>query len=364
MKPSNFLFRVDSSFKIGSGHLMRCLTLAESLRFLGNNCTFVSRAHEGNLNKLIISKDFSLIELPQSESKYKYNDNEPSHADWRDSSWEDDALQTISALKKEKYEWIVVDHYGLWEPWEIEIKDHVSQIMIIDDIADRSHECDLLLDQNLDSNISKYSNLLPKKIKTLFGPQYSLLRPEFQEYREESLLRRKAKKVKNILINFGGGDPNNYIKKTLQSIENSNIPQEIIITVITGRLAKNNKGDNYIETALANKIVYYDYVENMAELLTNTDLVIGAAGSTSWERCCLGVPSIIFSIAKNQDEIARSLSDSGASFLMSEDSFFDGSLSNQLNKLIHSELLLSCSNEARKITDGKGTDRVIREIYD
>ena len=156
METVNYVFRVDSSDKIGSGHLMRCLTLARALRDVGALCSFICRALEGNLNHLVVSNGFSLNELAQSGAGAKTtHENEPYHSFLREADWEVDATETLSVLSALKPQWLVVDHYGLWYDWQVVVGSG-CKIMVIDDLADRKHHCDLLLDQNLGSDTVGY----------------------------------------------------------------------------------------------------------------------------------------------------------------------------------------------------------------
>ena len=122
METVNYVFRVDSSSKIGSGHIIRCLTLARALRDIGAICSFVCRALEGNLNHLVVSEGFSLNELPQSVAGTKTTyEKEPYHSYWREVDWEIDATETLSILSVIKPQWLIVDHYGLWHDWQMAV---------------------------------------------------------------------------------------------------------------------------------------------------------------------------------------------------------------------------------------------------
>jgi UDP-2,4-diacetamido-2,4,6-trideoxy-beta-L-altropyranose hydrolase len=363
MRLDSFVFRVDSSKKIGSGHLMRCLTVASGLQEKGAVCTFICRALNGNLNRLVLSAGFSLVELPRPNVEFvKPDKGEPSHSDWREVSWKVDAIETSKALSDLQAKWLIIDHYGLWEDWQLIVSDYVEKIMVIDDLGDRKHYCDLLLDQNFGSNLLLYRSLVPAKSRNFFGPKYALLRPEFSVYRASSLERRSDGQLKNILINFGGGDPDDYIARTLKALLNADLSREATISIIFGGLASLEERHKSLVSRFLSKVKTYGLTENMAEILAGTDLVIGAAGSSSWERCCLGVPSIVFPVAFNQDRIAKNLAASGAALALDPEDLLNGKLASSLNALFRGQDLKRMSGNASSICDGTGLEKIVNEL--
>ena len=202
------IIRADASIEMGSGHVMRCLALAEELKKNGFDITFITRAHEGNLNGLISDKGMKVAELsaPDSRSAPVGNGCSDDCAEWLGVTQEQDARETINALGKTIPYWLIVDHYGLDELWEKTIRPHVKKIMVIDDLANRHHDCEMLLDQNwFDDKESRYRGLVPAGCTQLFGPEYALLRPEFAEARKN--LKPRTGEVKRIFVFFGGADP-------------------------------------------------------------------------------------------------------------------------------------------------------------
>ena len=359
METADYVFRVDSSGKIGSGHLMRCLTLARALREVGALCTFICRALEGNLNQLVVSEGFDLKELSHSVTSAKTTFiDEPYHSYWREVDWKTDANETLNILSSLKPKWLVVDHYGLWRDWQLAVGSG-CKIMVIDDLADRHHHCDLLLDQNLGSETLGYESLIPRVCKTLFGPDYALLRPEFKDYREASLARRVDYGIENILINFGGGDPDNHIARVLRALLSIDISSNVTISIIFGGLSAINEEHKQLISQFSNTITSYGMVSNMAEILSVSDLVIGAAGSSSWERCCLGVPSIIFPVALNQSGIAEQLSKCGAAIALTNQDLSNGHLGLLVNQMLQSQDLAKMSKIAATICDGNGLAKII-----
>ncbi|RME63691.1 MAG: UDP-2,4-diacetamido-2,4,6-trideoxy-beta-L-altropyranose hydrolase, partial [Alphaproteobacteria bacterium] len=166
-------FRVDASRAIGTGHVGRCLTLAAALRDAGGDALFLCRAHDGHLNAKIEEAGFPVLSLPKRND----TDDDLAHSHWLGATQADDAKASIAALAGHRIDWLVVDHYGLDARWESALRRHAHRILAIDDLADRSHDCDLLLDQNffLDA-ASRYDGLLPDHCRPLLGPRYAVLR--------------------------------------------------------------------------------------------------------------------------------------------------------------------------------------------
>jgi len=310
------VFRCDASIQIGTGHVMRCLTLADELTRQGAKCQFVCREHDGNLINFIIQKGYETHKLETIYQDDKRNGNESEftlfHSRWLGTSQELDAKQTIDIVSDIEPEWLIIDHYALNDYWEQKLRPHCDSILVIDDLADRKHNCEILLDQTFGRDKQDYQQLVPDHCKILCGTKYALLRPEFSKWRQYSLERRKNNTLEHILVNLGGVDKDNLTSKILDALKQAPLSKSCRITVVMGATSP------WISTVIekAEQLPWPTEVKtgvsNMAELMANSDLAIGAAGSTSWERCCLGLPSIQIVIAKNQSEIAHNLERVGA----------------------------------------------------
>lgn len=288
----NILFRADSSMVIGTGHIMRCLTLAGKLNEKGAKVTFISREAEGDIIDIIERKGFGVYRLPKQTKV----------------TWEEDVKQTLEIIKNEEGEidWFVIDHYDIDIKWETEIRKYTKKIMVIDDLANRKHDCDLLLDQNLSKNIeTRYDELVPDECTKLLGPSYALLRDEFLEARKN--IRKRDGNVKRILVFFGGSDPTNETEKSLKALKMLN-RNNITIDVVVGKSNANQEKIREICSLMKNTN-YYCQVDNMAFLMAKADLAIGAGGATTWERIYLGLPSITIVVADNQKELTEILSE-------------------------------------------------------
>jgi UDP-2,4-diacetamido-2,4,6-trideoxy-beta-L-altropyranose hydrolase len=355
------VFRADASLQIGSGHVMRCLTLADELRQRGADVMFVCREQPGNLIGLIESKNYRVVCLPREEALYVANFEDVVHAAWLSVSWEHDATDTIEVLGKVHPQWLVIDHYAIDYRWEKALRPHVGKIMVIDDLADRHHDCDLLLDQNLNGNIdTRYHGVTPYNCKSLLGPHYALLRPEFAMAR--NTLRVRSGIVRRILIFMGGCDLANETAKALEVVRQLDRP-DIAVDVVIG--AANPKKEEIKSLCYDLPMVsYHCQIENIYETMAEADIAIGAGGATSWERCCLGLPALIISVAHNQVEIAQNVDRYGAAVYLGPSSNVDVKrILLQLQEIIRqSDRLVGMCRNAMKLVDGQGAKRVADHI--
>ena len=349
-------FRTDASIQIGTGHVMRCLTLANELTRQGHECWFVCREHPGNLGNLIASQGHGLTLLPASESHspQKGTTLSDDYALWLGVPWQEDARQTLDVISLLKPEWLVIDHYALDAHWEEYLTAAVGNILVIDDLANRSHRCELLLDQTYGRSRDDYTALLPSNTMVLCGAKYALLRSEFGEWRGYSLARRNSYSLKNILITMGGADKDNFTGKVLEALKLSELPRDCKLTVVMGETAPWVDAVKNVAQSLDWETDVLIGVTNMAELMADSDLAIGAAGSTSWERCCLGLPSITVVLAENQKYIAKQLSKSGACVAIDRND-----LPTAIEKVLGTEKLRDLSLRSSVICDGKGVHRVV-----
>ena len=358
------VFRVDASVQIGTGHVFRCLTIANELSRQGHECLFVCRQHQGHLGDLIVNQGHGLTLLPFSlnhASQYK-NTRSFQRLLWLGASWAEDARQTLDAIASTKTDWLIVDHYALDANWERLVSHATCRIMVIDDLANRQHSCAFLLDQNLGRAPSDYNKLLPSNCRRLIGPQYALLRPEFMALREQSIKRRGSSYLNRILISFGGLDPNNLTGQVVDSISKSSPNTVSELDVVIG--ANSSHLDNLKNqvTSLPFKTTISVNVSDMAKRMCLADLSIGAAGGTSWERACMGLPAIAVVLAENQVEVARAIEHAGAAKLIPTPNEIATLLPSILNQMSGSSCLRQMSNLAADITDGCGVFKVLHAL--
>lgn len=354
-------FRADASVQIGIGHVMRCLTLADELTRQGHECRFICREHEGHLGDLIASKGYglTLLAVPSGNEWGPRDSNSDDYALWLGVPWQEDARQTLDSLTQWKPDWLVVDHYALDVEWERALANDVVNIMVIDDLANRPHECAMLLDQNLGREVADYNELLSTDCRRLIGPRYALLRPEFLELRERSLNRRQYPELKRILISLGGVDATNVTGQVLEALAESALPSNIELDIIMGDAAPYLDEIRQQADRLPFKAAVSKNVKDMAERMCLTDLSIGAAGGTSWERCCLGLPAVLVVLAENQVAGAKALGASGAASTINDVEKIKATLASVVLDLSVSGRLKQMSEAAAGITDGSGVFSVV-----
>ena len=307
------IFFCEASLKIGTGHVVRCLTLAKALDFQVNEIIFLTSKTTTDLIEKI--KEFKII----------------------------DPMEFLA--KPFKADFAIIDNYQIDYVFESKIRKYAKKIMVIDDLFNRKHNCDILLDQNLGAKKSYYKNLVNKDCKIFTGTKYALLRPEFSKLRKAMFKKRKhTQKIKKILVNFGGSDLNNYSLKALKMIEESSFIGEI--NVVLGFKALHLVRIKEFAKTSKNIINIYQEVD-MAKMIFDADIGVGAGGTSTWERCCLGLPTYLFKIADNQELIFKKLGQD-----VSFEEFLTDVSSNYYDIV----------KKISKHIDGKGLDRVLKLI--
>ena len=350
---------MDASHEIGTGHVMRCLALANEAKRQDWDCTFILRDPEDDIVKHISSFDHNVKKLI-SEDGRKVTDNATPYGDWLPVSQIQDANETVEVICELDPDWIIVDHYALDATWLSIVEKSNAKILVIDDLGDRELICDVLLDQNLGASAEKYRGKLLSNCQLLLGPTFALLRSEFKDWRERSLEGRLGRHVENILITMGGVDTGNYTLRTLTELTKSKYAKTCVFTVVIGSSYPHTDALHEFVEETKLRISVLSNVKNMAEIMSKSDLCIGAGGSTSWERCCLGLPTISFAIADNQIEIAKQLSQKKvaifsdlSNLIIDFERFFD---------ISGIELQRSLSTNSHQICDGLGVPRVLGEL--
>ena len=367
-------FRTDASLQMGSGHVMRCLTLADALKAQGADCHFINREHPGHLLEVIRQRGYKVNSLLAHVSPVQKAiksivktapspQQEPAHAAWLGSTWQTDAQETAAILASLQPDWLVADHYALDQRWEETLAPHYRKLLVIDDLADRPHRCDLLLDQNLGSQPEHYAPWVPAHCQVLTGPQYALLRPEFAALRPYSLQRRQAQPaLRQLLITMGGVDQPNATGQVLQALKTCALPAECRITVVMGLTAPWLQNVRELAAQMPWPTDVVVNVNNMARRMADSELAIGAAGSTSWERCCLGLPTLMVVLAENQQAGAQALEAAHAACLIGGVSDIATQLPLAVRELIDVDRQSRMSLAASAITDGQGVEKILRAM--
>lgn len=315
------VIRTDASTSIGSGHVMRCLTLAHRLKKEKNaKVVFVMRDLPGNLIDVVEKQGFEVLKLPPANQKYSLN----GYGLWLTVPMEVDAQQTIEVLQHYLQEHgcdvvnrLIVDSYALDEQWELMLRPYCKEIKVIDDLANRRHECDILLDQNFYLNKDvRYAGLVPEHCEMLLGPEHALLREEFHEAKKH--LRKRDGNIRNILVFYGGSDLTNETEKAIKALvqlhdEGYSFTADVITGVSNSRREKIKN--------LCSKYYFFHYycqVSNMAEFMNKADLMLGAGGSTTWERLYMELPALVTAVAENQIQGCRDCSQAGLIYYLGE----------------------------------------------
>lgn len=287
--------RTDASLEIGTGHVMRCLTLAGTLASRGAKVLFICLTQAGHLHDTIEDAGFAIASLASAEPN--------------GIPWEQDAEESLDALRRSAFEpdLMVVDQYSLDARWERAIRSGAERILVIDDLANRMHDCDLLLDPNLhDSPESRYSALVSKSTRLFIGPQYALLRPEF----DRVLPRTRDNGVGKMFVFFGGSDPSNEAGKIVRALRvlGKHAPRTVLV------LGPINPHVQEIHGATIGlpEIEMFGSTNEIARLMAESDLALGTCGGAAWERCIVGLPALVVVNAENQREDARILDSLGA----------------------------------------------------
>jgi len=340
----NIVIRTEASINIGAGHVMRCLALADELRLKCTDINFICREGPGNLVSYIENRGYKVYQLLGEVD-----------------------IETDMRLTKEvllKYEtkpdWLIIDRYDIDISYESPLKDHVKKIMVIDDLANREHDCDLLLDQNYSKNEGRYNSLVPEDCLQLLGPKYAILRPQFQKAREN--LRKRDGVINRILVFMGGSDPQNVTSKVLRAIHMLD-RFDIAVDVVVGSLNPYHDEIKTLASKIPNTSCHHN-VEDMAELMASADLCIGAGGTTTWERCCIGLPTITIILAENQKNISQSLDKEGALINLGwYHNVTESSIKDAIEGFVdHPQKIVSMGDKSKMLVDGEGVSRVVGVI--
>ena len=306
---SRYTFRVDASTEMGIGHLMRCLTLAERLARRGGEIHFICRDLPDVYRGQIVANGYHFHPLPPAIHPVD-NSTGPAHAAWLGASWQEDAEQSAAAIHAfGGTRVLVIDHYAIDSRWQAVLRPQAALICVIDDLADRPHDCDVLFDQNYFADpAGRYRGLLPASCQTLFGPSHALLRPEFVAARHP--LRQRNGQIRRLLVFYGGADPDNFTGRTLDALAPHLGPQ-LELDIAVGAI---NPHIDRLRACCSGLPHVRLHVQSnrMAELMAAADLAFGACGTASWERCALGLPAIVVIFALNQEAPTHALVEAGA----------------------------------------------------
>ncbi|WP_456324633.1 UDP-2,4-diacetamido-2,4,6-trideoxy-beta-L-altropyranose hydrolase [Desulfonauticus submarinus] len=346
----HLVIRADSTPRIGTGHIMRCIALAQAWQDRDGEVNFISHCESKLLRQRIQDEGFNLVSL------------KVSHPDPSDLEFTLDFLRNLKTSRQEQ-PIVVTDGYHFDLAYQKGIKENGFRLMVIDDYNHLPHyHADILLNQNINAPELEYS--CSENTVKLLGCKYVMLRREFLQYRE--LKREIPDKAHNILVTMGGADPDNVTQKVLKAIYLLNEP-DIEVKVIVGpsnpHLEALKSGIKDFDLPVS--IIFSPLPEKMPEFMKWADLTITAGGSTCWELVFMGVPSLIITVAENQEGIGEGLERAGVARNVGWFSKID------VNELKDEISVLICNYKIRKemslygkeLIDGRGVARIANIIY-
>lgn len=346
------LIRADASPAIGSGHIARCLTLARKLREQGATVAFACRTLPGHALERLVEQGFQAFALPAHYPGEPQGDIEAL------LPWQADIAALQARLQDQpRFDWVLVDHYGLDAQWQQAARQWAPRIAAIDDLANRRHAVDLLLDQNFSGTPQAYAGLLGSACRTLFGPHFALLREEFDC--PPIVIRQRARRV---LVNFGGFDAASQTHKAMQALSGL---ADLEVDFVAGA---DNPAWTQMQRLAAGREGWrlHAYTRDFFRLMAEADLFIGAGGGTSWERAALGLPTLCISVAGNQEANARQLAEAGMHL------YLGGSEQVSVEQIRQAVVALvddyplrqALAQRSRQLVDGQGAARVAAALLE
>ncbi|EIK93539.1 N-Acetylneuraminate cytidylyltransferase [Pseudomonas sp. M47T1] len=338
------LIRADASQSIGSGHVARCLTLAHCLRKQGAQVTFASLTLPGHRLVNLAAQGMGTFAMRPGPGSNDIEALLPWQAD-------------IDALKGAgRFDWVIVDHYGLDARWETAARAIAARVMAIDDLANREHSADVLLDQNLTASAEAYAGLLAPGCKTFFGPRHALLAPAFEALRVSIRPR-----VQRVLVNFGGFDPNGHTLKAMAALDGV---AGLEVDFIAG-LGNPDWAHLQAYAATRPNWTLHGFVEDFPALMATADLFVGAGGGTTWERAAMGLPTLCVAVAHNQQANAELMALAGAHVYVGEAAELSSQALRQavIGLLDDAERRQALANQSRQLVDGLGALRVAWALF-
>jgi UDP-2,4-diacetamido-2,4,6-trideoxy-beta-L-altropyranose hydrolase len=335
------VFRVDASLQIGTGHVMRCVVLANALAQAGWRSEFLMREEPGHLADWVIENGHRATLLSSAGAVT-------------------DAQPVLDAVRgKALFDWLVIDHYGLDKTWEDQVRGMAARQLVVDDLANRPHHCDVLLDQNAGRTPDHYASLLPLATQRLLGPQYALMAPSFRALRDTAIARRdRSTPPLRLLVSMGGVDRDNHTDRVLTAVNTQGGAMPSFIDVVLGRHAPHiDQIRSRLSTMRVPTRLHVD-TRSMAQLMCDADLAIGAGGVSALERCILGLPTICVAVADNQVPGSMALDRVGAVHYIGTLGGSDTPLIEAWQQLQAIDIRQPISQQSSRVCDGEGASRV------
>jgi UDP-2,4-diacetamido-2,4,6-trideoxy-beta-L-altropyranose hydrolase len=353
--------RADASILIGTGHVARCRTLGDELRRRGVDVTFVCRPHEGNLIESLEAGGYQVVTL-KAVPLATPAATADGYAAWLGTAEGDDAAETLAAIGEPAIDWFIVDHYALSAVWHRMVRRRTRRIMVIDDLADRQLDCDLFLDQNQTEveSATRYRGLVPAGCEGLFGPRFALLSSAYRERRRT--VGPRDGRVRRMLVTMGGSDAadaTGFVVGVMSAPELRHVMLDVVVGAKYPHIDRlrrqlTRRGNGEVRRNLP----------SLVDAIAGADIAIGAGGSTTWERLCLGLPTIVMSIADNQIAGCRALDKAGAGIYAGH---FGDVTADRLSAIVRAMIanptrLRDLSTRGLDMVDGRGTERVVERL--
>jgi len=335
----HLIIRADANTRIGTGHLMRCLALAQAWKNSGGEVAFITACESAGLLQRLSDEGFEAIQL---DSPY------PDPADWE---------VTSQVLATHPNAWMVLDGYHFDSICQIRIKEAGHPLLVIDDMAHLEHYyANIVLNQNSHAEQLNYS--CEPHTELLLGAQYVLLRREFLQWQDWK--REIPKVARKVMVTLGGSDTNNVTLKVIQALQQVDV-EGLEAVVVVG---SSNSHFEELQTAvsdLKSPIWLERNVTNMPKLMAWADVAISAGGSTCWEMAFMGLPTVLLVLADNQRDIGEGLSEAGVVHNLGWfEQVTDAKIADALLRLLaNPDGRSMMSNSGRELVDGLGRERVI-----
>lgn len=353
------VFRADAGPAMGSGHVMRSLTLARELARQSHECQFVCRVQSGDMSNRI-EQEFPVLRLAEVDrSRYVPLPDDTPHAAWAGVDQQTDAEETAAIVGTA--DWLVVDHYAFDRLWDRVARRCADRLMVLDDLANRPHDCDVLLDQSLGRTSVDYSGLVPPKARLLLGPAHVLLRPEFADSRAQSLRARRNRPVRHILIAMGGLDADNSIVEILKAIASLPFSASCEVSIAISSRAPHFATLEDKANRMGFPVRLCVDEADMAGLMIEADIAVSASGLTAYELSCMGVPMLLLPVSKIQTRVAAelercSMAVSVPDWQQDRAHRIGDALANFLRNM---SIVYPASDEQVSVFDGQGALRVV-----
>lgn len=330
LREESLIIRTDANVQIGTGHLMRCLALAQAWKDAGGEVVFITACQSDDLLQRLREEGFNICLLARPY---------PEPGDWD---------YTKDILAAHPNAWVVLDGYHFGEIYQQRVKEAGHRLLVIDDMAHLKHYyADFVLNQNLHAEQLHYS--CESYTRLLLGTRYVLLRREFLAWR--GWKREIPEVARRVLVTLGGGDPENHTLKVIQALQKVDTPG-LEATVVIGA---SSPYTDVLSAAIKQSFIPIRLVcnaKNMPELMTWADVAVSGGGVTCWELVYMLLPILVVVLAPNQEANARALQESGIALIFS--------IEHIQRLLLDRKMHAAMSQIGRSIVDGHGVEHVTK----